>query len=87
MDTSLSDYASMSDQAPTAYLFGLAVGCPLGLAKHECPLLELHQGSLSAVYDLLVGLDRETKLRLAARHYGCAEWKEGRLPALAAAPG
>jgi len=28
-----------------------------------------------------MGLDREEKLRLAARHYGCAEWKEGRLPA------
>jgi len=39
--TTLSDYANMSDQALTAYLFGLSVGCPLGLAKHECPLLEL----------------------------------------------
>lgn len=87
MDTSLSDYASMSDQALTAYLFGLAVGCPLGLAKHECPLLELQQENLTKVYDHLVSLDRETKLRLAARHYGCAEWKEGRLPAFATGPG
>ncbi len=87
METSLNDFANMSDQALTAYLFGLAVGCPLGLAKHECPLLELQQESLSTVYDLLVGFDRETKLRLVARHYGCAEWKDGRLPTLAAAPG
>ena len=79
--TTLSDYANMSDQALTAYLFGLSVGCPLGLARHECPLLELRDENLSAVYDLLMGLDREEKLRLAARHYGCAEWKEGRLPA------
>ena len=79
--TTLSDYANMNDQALTAYLFGLAVGCPLGLGKHECPLLELRDKNLSAVYDLLMGLGRDEKLRLAARHYGCAEWKEGRLPA------
>ncbi len=87
MGTSLNDFASMSDQALTAYLFGLAVGCPLGISKHECPLLELQQGSLSEVYDLLVGLDRGNKLRLAARHYACAEWKESGLPALDAVHG
>lgn len=76
--TSLGDFACMSDQALTAYLFGLAVGCPLGLERHECPLLELQQASLSAVYDTLMGLDRDAKLRLAARHFGCAEWQEGR---------
>ena len=81
----LSDYANMSDQALTAYLFGLAVGCPLGLAKHECPLLELQNHSLSTVYDHLLGLDREEKLRLAARHYGCAEWIEARQPTCVAA--
>lgn len=81
----LSDYANMSDQALTAYLFGLAVGCPLGLAKHECPLLELQDHSLSSVYDYLLGLDREGKLRLAARHYGCAEWIEARQPSCVAA--
>jgi hypothetical protein len=75
----LSDYANMSDRALTAYLFGLAVGCPLGLGKHDCPLLELQDDNLSAVYDLLLDLGREEKLRLAARHYGCAEWVEGRV--------
>lgn len=74
----LNDYTNMSEQALTAYLFGLAVGCPLGLSKRECPLLELCNDDLAAIYDLLLSLDRDEKLRLAARHYGCAEWKEGR---------
>ncbi len=82
----LSDFASMSDQALTAYLFGLAVACPLGLPQHECPLLELRHDNLSATYDLLSKLDRGEKLKLAARHYGCAEWKEGRQPAFAFGP-
>ncbi|HEY5790273.1 MAG TPA: hypothetical protein VIX81_06590 [Gammaproteobacteria bacterium] len=72
MPVSASSYDSMTSDALTAYLFGLAVGCPLGIEAGHCPLRELHRGDLSNTYDHLIALTRRHKVELAEVHCHCA---------------
>ena len=69
----------MNDPALTAYLFGLAVACPLGLAACQCPLWELHHASLADLRDYLADLPRQRKLDLAGRHLACSDHLYGGL--------
>jgi hypothetical protein len=64
--------SSMSDEALTAYLFGIAVACPFGLPMSQCPLVEFQGRSLGEKFDYLGNLTRTQKLQMASRHFSCA---------------
>ena len=70
----------MTSDALTAYLFGLAVGCPLGIEGKHCPLRELQRGDLSATYDYLITLSRGRKVQIAEAHCQCARELEAGAP-------
>ena len=61
------------DDALTALLFGVVIDCLAACGETECPLRDLPNGSLSALFDALLALPRYDKLELLVLPDCCAD--------------